>query len=102
VAWSGKQAGLSAFVNYIGPILDNTFTATRRVAAFTTLDLNASFRTDARTGLFRNVELRLSVLNALNEKPHLIHVVYPEEAPYDSTNESPVGRFVGASIRKVW
>jgi hypothetical protein len=59
-------------------------------------------RANARSGVLRNTELRLSVLNILNQKPHLINVVYPGEAPYDSTNESPVGRFVGASIRKAW
>ena len=55
-----------------------------------------------RTGLLRNVELRLVALNVLNQKPHVIRIVYPSEAPYDSTNESPVGRFLGASVRKAW
>ena len=47
-------------------------------------------------------ELRLSALNVLNQKPHFLPNPFPEAAPYDSTNESPVGRFVGASIRKNW
>jgi iron complex outermembrane recepter protein len=102
LVWDAKHAELAAFVNYVGPTLDNTFTAVRQVGAFTTLDLNGSFRTDATSGPMRNVELRLSVLNVLNQKPHPIQVVYPEEAPYDSTNESAVGRFIAASIRKVW
>jgi len=50
----------------------------------------------------RNMELRLSALNVLNARPHFIRSVFPEEAPYDSTNESPVGRFLGVSIRKRW
>ena len=53
-------------------------------------------------GPLRNVELRLAALNILNQKPHVIRIVYPSEAPYNSTNESPVGRFLGASLRKVW
>lgn len=102
VVFDGHGTGLSAFINYVGPRIDNSFTTLERVGAFVTLDLNASVRTKASAGLLRNVELRLSAMNVLNQKPHLIRVVYPEEAPYDSTNESPVGRFIGASIRKVW
>jgi outer membrane receptor protein involved in Fe transport len=100
--WNNNRIGLSAFVNYVGPTIDNTYTTLKKVASFVTLDLNASLRTAADTGPLRNVELRLSALNVLDQKPHLIRVVFPEEAPYDSTNESPVGRFIGVSIRKVW
>jgi hypothetical protein len=74
----------------------------RRVSAFTTLDLTASLRTAVQRGLLHNVEFRLVALNVLNQKPHVIRIVYPSEAPYDSTNESPVGRFLGASARKLW
>ena len=102
VVWDTKGGGFSAFVNYVGPTIDTSFPTVARVAAFVTLDLNVSLRTKATQGPLRNVELRLSVLNVLNAKPHFLRNVYPEAAPYDSTNESPVGRFVGASIRKVW
>jgi outer membrane receptor protein involved in Fe transport len=102
MVFDGRAAGLSAFVNYVGPTIDNSFTTLERVSAFVTLDLNASLRTNSAAGPLRNVELRFSALNVLNQKPHRIRVVYPGEAPYDSTNESPVGRFIGASIRKVW
>lgn len=102
IAWDNRRTGLSAFVNYVGPTIDNSFTTLERIGAFTTLDLNLSLRTDAKDGMLKNVELRLSALNVLNQKPHLIRIVYPEEAPFDSTNESPVGRFLGIAIRKVW
>jgi outer membrane receptor protein involved in Fe transport len=100
--WNNNRIGLSAFVNYVGPTIDNTYTDLKKIGSFVTLDVNASLRTAANTGALRNVELRLSAMNVLNQKPHLIRVVFPEEAPYDSTNESPVGRFIGVSIRKVW
>lgn len=102
IAWDTKQAGLSAFVNYVGATIDNTFTTLQSVPPFVTLDLSASIRTSAKVGLLHNVELRLSALNVLNEKPHHIRNQFPEAAPYDSTNESPVGRFIGASLRKTW
>lgn len=100
--WEGHGQSLSAFVNYVGPAVDNVLADQLRVGAFTTLDLTATLRSRAHSGPLHNVELRLSALNVLNQKPHVIRIVYPSEAPYDSTNESPVGRFLGAAIRKVW
>jgi iron complex outermembrane recepter protein len=102
VTWDSRHASVSAFVNYLGATIDNTTTTLERVSPFVTLDLNATMRTAAAAGLLRNIELRLSVLNILNQKPHPIRNQYPEAAPYDSTNESPVGRFIGASLRKHW
>ena len=94
--------GLSAFVNYVGSRTDNRFAVVQTIGSFTTMDLNASLRSGTTAGPFRNIELRLSASNVLNAKPHFIRSVFPEEAPYDSTNESPVGRFIGLSIRKLW
>lgn len=102
MTWDSHGQSLSAFVNYVGPMIDNVFADLRRVSPFTTLDLTAILRSSVRTGPLHNVEFRLSALNIIDEKPHVIRIVYPGEAPYDSTNESPVGRFVGASVRKVW
>jgi outer membrane receptor protein involved in Fe transport len=100
--WDTRRTGLSAFVNYVGPTIDNMFPTLRHVATFVTLDLNASFRSGAKAGALRNVEIRLSALNILNQKPHFIRNLYPEAVPYDSTNESPVGRFIGVAVRKGW
>ncbi|HET7575643.1 MAG TPA: TonB-dependent receptor [Sphingomicrobium sp.] len=100
--WNGKRTGFSAFVNYVGPTTDNRFPARETIGAFVTLDLNASVRTGTGGGLLSNLDLRLSALNVLNQKPHFIRNAAPEAAPYDSTNESPVGRFLGIAVRKVW
>jgi iron complex outermembrane receptor protein len=101
-AWDGKGGGLSAFLNYVGSTTDNRFPTKDRIGSFVTLDLNASFRIGASAGQLRNIEVRLSALNVLNEKPHFIRNVAPEAAPFDSTNQSPVGRFLGISVRKIW
>lgn len=102
VVWDSKRAGASAFVNYVGRRTDNRFPAIETIGSFVTVDLNASFRTGTSDRALRSLELRLSALNLLNAKPHFIRNVFAEGAPYDSTNESPVGRFLGVSIRKIW
>lgn len=100
--WDQNRASFSVFANYLGATTDNRFPVSETVPAFVTLDLSASIRTGANSSVLRNLEIRFSALNVLNEEPHLIRTTAVEEAPYDSTNESPVGRFVGISIRKVW
>ncbi len=101
-AWQGRQGGVSAYLNYVGSTRDNRFPVVERVGSFVTLDLNASFRTGAAAGPLGNVEIRISALNLLNEEPDIIRNSQPEAPSYDSTNQSPVGRFVGLSIRKSW
>ncbi|MEO8454062.1 MAG: TonB-dependent receptor [Sphingomicrobium sp.] len=101
-AWQAKLTTLSAFVNYVGPRTDNRFPTPEKVGSFVTLDLNASLRISTDSGPFRKMELSVSALNVLNAKPHSTRQVFAEEAPFDSTNESPVGRFLGVTIRKVW
>ncbi|HEV2595250.1 MAG TPA: TonB-dependent receptor [Sphingomicrobium sp.] len=100
--WGQKPIEVSAFVNYVGSTIDNQFPTMERIGSFTTLDLSTSVQTSAQAGAFRNIELRLSALNVLDQKPHFLRNSFPEAAPFDSTNESPVGRFLGASIRKIW
>lgn len=100
--WDVRGQTLSAFVNYVGSNTDNVLANPLRVGAFTTIDLTAILRANHQSGPLQGVELRLSALNVLNQRPHRIRIVFPGEVPYDSTNESPVGRFLGASIRKVW
>ena len=100
--WQGRSAGLSAFMNYVGATRDNRFPAVEQIGPFVTVDLSASFRTGAEAGPFAGMELRVSALNLLDEEPDLIRNSQPEAPPYDSTNQSPVGRFIGFSVRKEW
>jgi outer membrane receptor protein involved in Fe transport len=100
--WDARRAELSAFVNYIGPRRDNRFATSEEIGSFVTLDLNAIVRSGVKHGPLGNVELMLSALNVLNQKPNFIRNSFTNAAPYDSTNESPVGRFLRVSIRKDW
>jgi outer membrane receptor protein involved in Fe transport len=100
--FEGKQAGLSAFVNYVGSTIDDRFATKTTIRPFVTLDLSASLHPSEDSGPLRGIELRLSALNALDAKPHFVRNVLPGELSIDTTNESPVGRFLGLSVRKAW
>jgi iron complex outermembrane receptor protein len=100
--WQAGPSDFSAAVNYVGPVRDTRFPDAPQVGPFVTLDVSAGLRTGAGAGLLRNLELRASVLNLLDERPDPIRNLQPEVPPYDSTNQSAIGRFVAVSVRKKW
>ncbi|MCM3420951.1 TonB-dependent receptor [Sphingopyxis alaskensis] len=100
-SWEQDNVALTTVVSYIGGTQDDRFQPFTRVDSFTSIDLIARVRTQG-TGLFGGVEASLSVLNLLNEKPDIIRNTNPADPPYDSTNYSAAGRFVGIQLRKSW
>lgn len=103
VGWEGADARVALSVNHIGSTLDNSVTADiRPIGAFDTVDLSAAYRPPADHGLLHGLEVRLSVQNLLGEDPDPIRVTDPASIPFDSTNQSPIGRFVSVSVTKQW
>ena len=99
--WQSPRTDLSATLNYLGSLRDNRFPDAARLAPFVTLDVSAALRTGS-SGPLRNLELRFSALNLLDEKPEAIRNSQAAAPSYDSTNQSPVGRFLSVSVRKSW
>src|SRR3546814_3247098 len=58
----------------------------------TTLDLTARYRTEG-SGLTGGLDVTLGIQNLFNDKPDPITGIFLD-APYDSTNYSPIGRYV--------
>ncbi|WP_114952218.1 TonB-dependent receptor [Sphingosinicella terrae] len=100
--WRGERASLAAALNYVGAVRDARRPVVQVIRPFVTLDLNASFRSGAGSGPLQGVELRLSLPNLLGERPALIRNPDPGSVPFDSTNQSAVGRFIGLSVTKAW
>lgn len=101
-SWERDGVQLSASINYAGGTRDDRFTTPGRVGAFTTLDLSARVRTTTQAGPFRNLEVRLSALNLFNAEPDRIRTSSAAQIPFDSTNQSPLGRFVSLTVAKSW
>jgi outer membrane receptor protein involved in Fe transport len=99
-SWQSERFGLSALVNHVGPTRDDRF-AFARVGSFSTVDISARL-SGGKEGPLAGWTLRLSALNVLAEKPAQIRNADPTSVPYDSTNQSPVGRFLGLSLTKSW
>jgi len=100
--WQAEAAGLSLFVNHVGATTDTRFPERERIGPFVTLDLSASVRLGGWAGPLRGLEVRASALNLLDEQPDIIRNSEAAAPSYDSTNQSPVGRFISVSLRKAW
>jgi outer membrane receptor protein involved in Fe transport len=100
--WGRQGVGLSAFVSYVGETLDERFAQVERIEDFVTLDASLRIGSLASRGFLRDVELRLSALNLLDQAPASIRELDPAAPPYDSVNQSPVGRFISLSVTKTW
>ena len=63
----------------------------------TTFDLSLGYTLSSSSRWIDGVKAQISINNLFNRRPpHLRPAAYAE--PYDSTNYSPVGRFVALSL----
>ena len=92
----------SVSLNYTGELLDRRFENKRRLAPSATLDVAATYTLDQGDGGEPGLELSLSIQNLFDQAPRGIEQVGPYDTPYDSTNYSPIGRFVSVGIRRHW
>lgn len=94
--WTNGPFTVSAFYNFIGGVTDITSVPNVNGAAMKTIDL---------TGLWRlspDVQLSATIRNLTNQRPPYLNPLASFVPNFDSTNYSPIGRFIGVSITKSW
>jgi iron complex outermembrane receptor protein len=96
VSYEDERFTLSSFLGYSGGVTDRRRPVPAKLAPFATIDVTAGIQ------LGDIAELSLAALNIFNKKPEVIRTTSPAEAPYDTTNHSPIGRFLGLTIRRDW
>lgn len=101
-SWDRERLQLSSYVNYTGMVRDNRLASLGKLSGFATVDVSASVRSAPGHQLTSNLVVRLSALNLLDRKPQHIFTSSPYFIPFDSTNQSAVGRFVSLSVSKAW
>jgi outer membrane receptor protein involved in Fe transport len=101
-SWDKGGLGLALTISHIGGVDDERTASAGRVHGMTTADVSLRYRIDGGHGLLDGVELGLSVQNLTNEAPAVIATSLFYDTPYDSTNYSPVGRFVAFELVKKW
>src|SRR3546814_5834745 len=78
--------------------------AGEKLASFTTFDATLRYATGERAGAWSGLEFAFSAQNLLDRSPPLYTVAANRlhVPPYDSTNYSPIGRFMSFSVSKRW
>ena len=100
VVWNRGVLTTSIFANYKAGIRNDI--EQEKTASFTTFDMTLRYATDPGRGAWSGLELALSAQNLLDRPPPLHTAWHPYAPPYDTTNYSPVGRFISASVSKRW
>lgn len=93
---------LSSAINFTGALEDRRFATLDKIGSSATVDLGASYDIIAGKGRDAGLSVSITINNILNDKPKNIRTTGPTDTPYDSTNFSPIGRFVAVGIRRQW
>jgi iron complex outermembrane recepter protein len=93
---------VAGFANYVGHLLDTTATPATRGDDMTTFDLNLIWQVPVARGPLGGVSVSLSAQNITDARPPYLAPLDDSVVNYDSTNYSPLGRFIRLSLRKTW
>jgi outer membrane receptor protein involved in Fe transport len=99
---AGRTWRVSSALNVVGALVDRRFAGEARIGGHATIDLSGSVDLIGGRGEDPGLTLSLAVQNLFDDKPTVIGVTGPTDTPYDSTNFSPIGRFVAVSVRRHW
>ncbi|MET3436009.1 TonB-dependent receptor [Sphingomonas sp. 1185] len=99
-----KNAGLavSPFLNYLAGVRDTRSTDPVDGASMATVDLTVIYDMSDRGSILDGLTLSLSAQNISNERPPYLRNISQSVVNYDSTNYSPIGRFINFTIAKRW
>ncbi|MES2022854.1 MAG: TonB-dependent receptor [Pseudomonadota bacterium] len=102
VTWSKGGLTLNATASHVGGVDDVRTNPAIPVSGMTTIDLTARYAFEASQGPLRGLEISLSLQNAFDDRPSRIATSVFTDTAYDSTNYSPVGRYIAFGIAKSW
>jgi outer membrane receptor protein involved in Fe transport len=89
---------LQLAVNYSGGYRNPSSFLIPRVASWTTVDLQAAYRSGKSGGPWSGTQVTLNVVNALNHDPPFVDTQFG----YDIYNVQALGRVVSLDVRKSW
>lgn len=94
--FSSPTYSASSFVSYTGGVRDGRGATSVDIGSVTTVDLTGRVQID------RHMQVSLDVLDLFNAKPKRIPTTSPFDTPFDTTNYSAVGRYVGVRLSRSW
>jgi outer membrane receptor protein involved in Fe transport len=101
VSWQAGPVRTSALVNYFDGYRDVLSVPQRRVASWTTVDMNLAWSTSAKgESAFSGMTFALDAENVFDEPPPFLN--NPVGMGYDQENGDLMGRILSVSVRKNW
>lgn len=100
VVWSEGGLSISGFGNYKSGVTNTT--DDKKTASWTTFDTTLRYGSGESNDGFSGWAFELSAQNLFDRAPPFHVVTSLTNAPYDSTNYSAVGRFLGIAVSKHW
>lgn len=103
LAWDYAGYTAATFLNFVGPSRDVDSTPQFRVAPWSTVDAQIGY-TGQMEGFWHRVRITLTAQNLFDRKPPFIHAdpAALQGLNFDSSNASPIGRFVLLQVSKSW
>jgi outer membrane receptor protein involved in Fe transport len=100
VTWSPASWAFTGTVNYLAHENNTQITPIQEVGSWTTIDASVRYAPNL-SGAFAGLHLSVAVLNAFDRNPpHVLTTI--QGLNYDSSNTSPLGRFINLQISKEW
>jgi len=100
--WTSGPWSTTLTANWLGSSTNTYVVPFTKISSWTTVDAQVAYA-PRLTGIWSGVKLSLSAQNLFNRNPpYLTFDGFLPGVHYDSTNASPLGRFVTAQLRKSW
>lgn len=94
---------LSSFVNHVGGYTNQTVTPARKVASWTTVDLQLAYRFPETGRALAGTRIALSISNLFDRPPPFVENFTGLSASgFDPEKASPIGRMISLQLVKQW
>lgn len=101
--WTQGGFSASGFTNFASGVTSQLIAGrAEKTASFVTVDTTLRYDIGPRGDAWSGLAFELSVQNLFDRAPPLYTTVSAMHPPFDSTNYSAIGRYVGVSMTKSW
>jgi iron complex outermembrane receptor protein len=99
--WSPGAWAFTGTVNYLARETNTQVTPNEEVSSWTTVDASVRY-TPAFHGAFAGLHFSVAAINVFDKDPPFIRITFIPGLNYDSSNTSPLGRFISLQVSKEW
>jgi len=102
-SWESGGFNVALFANYVDGYTNELNATAEHVDAWTTFDLQLSYRFRAGHGAFKGLRVALGATNLFDRNPpYAAYFIGTDTAAYDPENASAIGRVVSLQVTKSW